>query len=406
MWLPERLGISPALPRSIQLAAIFYLAHIVAQGWIGASEGFLALAVIAAGVAIARRQLEIPFHPVYLPLGTFLAGSTLSAALAPDPLFSLRELGEWLAFLTFPLALALYRRVPRFATLAMRAFFLLAILLATWGIFEYFVLGHRTLEQRITGPAAHVMTYSGLLLPLTLFFLVIWLHDRKWHQMLAAAATGLALLLTFTRGAWAGWLVAFLTLVATRFRRAVVWIATVLILAVTFSPFPLFERFVSSFDLTRASNLDRLRMLEAGVEIIRDYPLFGVGPPMIEEFYPLYRKADAPRFRIPHLHNSPVQIWAERGVVAFAAYILILAVFLFVFARLRRDPFARNRADAGLAILIALSVNGLFEFNFGDTEVLLNMLDLFALLVFLTEEGAAGSEQARIESPSPLFSVA
>ena len=68
--------------------------------------------------------------------------------------------------------------------------------------------------------------------------------------------------------------------------------------------------------MQQSSNLDRIRMAEAGVEIIKDYPLLGVGPANVKEVYPLYRKHDAPRFRIPHLHNNVIQLWAERGVLA------------------------------------------------------------------------------------------
>ena len=74
-------------------------------------------------------------------------------------------------------------------------------------------------------------------------------------------------------------------------------------------------------------------MAEAGVEIIKDYPLLGVGPANVKEVYPLYRKHDAPRFRIPHLHNNVIQLWAERGVLALVAYLFLQFLFLRECAR-------------------------------------------------------------------------
>ena len=41
--------------------------------------------------------------------------------------------------------------------------------------------------------------------------------------------------------------------------------------------------------------IDRIRMAEGGIEMIKDYPVMGVGPAYIKEVYPLYRRADAPR---------------------------------------------------------------------------------------------------------------
>jgi O-antigen ligase len=158
----------------------------------------------------------------------------------------------------------------------------------------------------------------------------------------------------------------------------------VLILFFTFMPVSMFGRFASIFSTRQESNLDRIRMLQAGVEIIRDYPLFGVGPANIKPLYPLYRLPDSPRFRTPHLHNNVMQIWAERGIVALFAYLLLLYFVLRDCARGWRGP-ARQWAQAGGAVVISLTVAGMFEFNFGDTEVFYLLLDLCALVAVQLE---------------------
>jgi len=149
---------------------------------------------------------------------------------------------------------------------------------------------------------------------------------------------------------------------------------------------------VSSFDVHQSSNLDRIRMLQAGVEIIKDYPLLGVGPANIKEVYPLYRKPDAPRFRIPHLHNNLVQLWAERGILALAAYVLLIALFLRECARAWNGPESRF-AEVGVAVTVGLVAAGMFEFNFGDTEVFWIFLDICALVIAFTERPRQSNEQ-------------
>ena len=135
-------------------------------------------------------------------------------------------------------------------------------------------------------------------------------------------------------------------------------------------------------------------MIQAGVEIIKDYPLLGVGPANVKEVYPLYRKHDAPRFRIPHLHNNIIQLWAERGVLALAAYILLNVLFLREFWRGWRGPESRF-AEVGVGVAVGLAAAGMFEFNFGDTEVFWILLDTAALVVAFVERPRPSNE------PSP-----
>lgn len=410
---PSRLIPSGVLPpsRSLRVATLAYLAHILCEGWIGSSEAFLAIALIAATIAIVRRHAAVPFHALYLPLALFVVASlgsayveprsvealmadgdwpwfltfpSASALVAPRWVLPLLTSGEWFPFLTFPLALTLYANVRGLARTAVGAALALAIFQSTLGLAQFFLLGHDALERRIVGTTAHVMTFSGILLPLSLVFISTSLSRAgSTTHRIAAALTTLTLALTFTRGAWLGWAAGVLAILALRRPRVIPWLVPAALLALSFSPEPLFARLVSSFDLRQTSVLDRIRMAEAGVEMIRDHPLSGVGPGNVKEVYPLYRKEDAPRFRIPHLHSNPVQIWAERGVLALAAWIAIIVVFLAAAARARREGGSIPWADGGIAAAVGLTVAGLFEFNFGDTEVLLTMLDTWALALAL-----------------------
>jgi O-antigen ligase len=274
------------------------------------------------------------------------------------------------------------------------------------GLVQYFLGNQRDLEHRITGPSTHVMTYSGLLLPLSLFLIILVVHEKKPWMIASVTVVSLALLLTFTRSAWLGWLAAvFVLLLATR-PRWMVFVVTLLIAGFVVLPMSLFSRAVSSFDTRQSSNLDRIRMLQAGADMIRDYPLLGVGPANVKEVYPMYRKADAPRFRPPHLHNNIVQIWAERGVLAVAAYLLLLGLFIRECIRGWHGP-GRQFAEIGIAVTVALFYAGLFEFNFGDTEPFLLFLDLMALVIASLEAPAAEAVEPRRPSrPLPANEAA
>ena len=49
-------------------------------------------------------------------------------------------------------------------------------------------------------------------------------------------------------------------------------------------------------------------------------------------------------------------------------------------------------AEIGVAVTVALAAAGLFEFNFGDTEVFWVMLDVFALVIVFTERPQPSNE--------------
>lgn len=406
MWLTRRLALPDRTPPAVTLAVFFYLGHLFCSGWVASSEGFVALTLAAFGWALYRGEIRLTWHILYIPLLAYGIDSTVSALAAPREIHSFGENALWLKMALFPVVLSLYRQVPRSRILALRALLIYGVFAASFGLFQYFVLGDRGLDHRIDGPTAHVMTLSGMLVASSLLFLVLWLHDRSNRWLLGGTAVvSLALLLTFTRSAWLGWIVGAAALLVLRRPRLLAFAAALFLMFVTLAPMNLFSRMVSSFDTHQASNLDRIRMAQAGVEMIKDSPLLGVGPANVKDVYPLYRKADAPRFRIPHLHNNIIQLWAERGVVAVAAYLMLLALFLRECVHGWNGRESRF-AEAGVAVTLALATAGMFEFNFGDTEVFWTLLDVMALVIAWMESAAVEAGRTVPAEPAAPLSNA
>jgi O-antigen ligase len=378
----------------VRAASVFLLLHILLMVKIALLELMAFGAIFTLGWAIARKEARFSFHILDYPLFVFALASMLSS------LFSARSSYQaygvlWFKILIFPCAVMLYREVPRLRQLATYAFAIVAGGGACWGLLQFLFLDQRDLEHRISGPSSHVMTYSGILLPLSLMMLFLWWRQRKWWQLVACLLSTLTLLLTFTRSVWLGWAVAALVVVLVSRARIAFYALPVVILFITFMPLDLFSRLISTFDLKQSSNFDRIRMLEAGAEMIRDHPVLGVGLSNVKETYALYRKHDAPRPRPPHLHNNLVQLWAERGILGLASYLLLLALFLRECMAGWNGP-QRVWAEVGVAVAVSLTVAGLFEFNFGDTEVFYIMLNLFALVVVQLERPLPEANEARM----------
>jgi O-antigen ligase len=335
------------------------------------------------GLVIGAVVMVLTGFILYFPLALYGLASMVSSWLSVRSSYQ-AYMVLWFKILIFPVAIIIYREVPRLRALNTYAFAIVASGASCWGLLEFLFLDQRDLEHRISGPSSHVMTFSGLLLPLSVMFLFLWWRQRKWWQLLSFVLPTLTLLLTFTRSVWLGWAIAVLAVVLATRARIAVYALPVVILFITFMPLDLFSRLISTFDLKQSSNFDRIRMLEAGAEMIRDYPVFGVGITNVKETYALYRKHDAPRPRQPHLHNNVVQLWAERGILGLVSYLLLLALFLRECIAAWNGP-RHVWAEVGIAVAVSLTVTGLFEFNFGDTEVFYMMLNLFALVIVQLE---------------------
>lgn len=399
---PKRKGSSLiAHPSSlIRAASLLYLLHILLTVKIALLELTAFFSLFCLGWAIARKEAKLSFHILYFPLFVYGLASMLSSWFSAKS--SYQAYGVlWFKILIFPVAITLYRQVPRLRELATYAFAIVAGGGACWGLLQFLFLDQRDLEHRISGPSSHVMTFSGLLLPLSVMMLFLWWRQRKWWQLTACLLSTLTLLLTFTRSVWLGWVAAVLVVVLATRARVAFYALPAVILFITFMPLSLFSRLVSTFDLEESSNFDRIRMLEAGAEMIRDYPVFGVGLTNVKEAYALYRKHDAPRPRPPHLHNNVVQLWAERGILGLCSYLLLLALFFHECIAAWKGP-RRVWAEVGIAVAVSLTVAGLFEFNFGDTEVFYMMLNLFALVVVQLERPQPEANEA----PLPLVAAA
>ena len=155
------------------------------------------------------------------------------------------------------------------------------------------------------------------------------------------------------------------------------------------APASVTDRVYSVFDLQDPTNRDRFAMWQSGVHMIRDHPLTGVGPDMVQVVYPDYRVEGAVNATNPHLHNVPLQIAAERGLPALALWLwFIVATTRELLRGFKRD-ISRALAAGGLAALVAMLAAGMFEYNFGDSEFLM------LLLVIVTLPAAAARTDER-----------
>ena len=222
------------------------------------------------------------------------------------------------------------------------------------------------------------MTLGGTLIIVLALMLarVTMVARTAWGlEIVSAVPAALALALTYVRNAWLG--VGAAVLVLSGLTRRYAWLlGLVAVAGVALAvPSPLRHRALSIVDPADPTSRERLYFWHAGWRMVKDAPLLGLGPGGVKRHYPEYRDPAARRPSTGHLHNNAVQIAAERGVLGLAAWLSIWVAFFVQAGRiLTRLPAARagDRAlcAGSVAAVAGFLVAGLFEYNFGDSEVI------------------------------------
>ena len=271
-------------------------------------------------------------------------------------------------------------RRGRLLTLALSAS---GVAIAFVGLWQ-FAHGGADLENRIHATLSIYMTFSALVMIASCILLAILFEGRgrgRWIG-LGAVVPLAAMLLTFTRNAYVGMLAALLGYLLWRRPRGLLLLLPAVAVVVALLPAEIRGRMRSIGDLSDPSNRDRVSMLHAGLRMVGDHPVLGLGPEMVKYYYPLYRDPDAVHWSVAHLHNNALQIAAASGLPSAATYLALAILPIAASARrLKRErrPAVAAQLAAVLLASVALLVAGLFEYNFGDTEVEMATLLLWAL---------------------------
>lgn len=353
---------------------------------IAASQIVLAVLVLLWLYLVSRDVARAQSLPFDLPFSLY-AGFTLGSALYSfDPRASFPATKELLLLVVPYLLVSTLRKRETLESLVALVV-AVADIGALVGLWQYRFGDLSDINHRIHGFVGHYMTYSGLLMGAGLLafagFLFSGPRSRyRWFHLGSFLLIQSALVLSLTRSAWIGTLVAGLLLLLLKDWKLLLMAPLLAAVAALFLTGDV-ERRLLSFVRPDTSGWDRVYMLEVGSRIVRNHPFLGVGPEMVSAVYPIYVEPDARRHENPHLHNNLVQVAAERGLPALAAFLWFVAVSLYVAVReLRKSPSegtARALAAGALAVLLSGVVAGLFEYNFGDSEF--QMLFLFAMSV-------------------------
>jgi O-antigen ligase len=390
-----------------------------------ATKVALAAAAAAFLIQVVSRRDNLRGSILFVPYLAFLGTMILSLHGAVDIHAGIAEIYRW-AVTLFALAIALYGIRSRVSILAT------AVAMGFGVIFEGLLGVFQTLRD--TGPASFAITssisraygtfgkpntfaaYFELTGPL-LAALAVWSLARsirlfrryrreRFSGMLETTALRrelvihvalcvwfagssvlslLAIVASFSRGAWLGITAAAIVMVMLSDRRAALLLGSGAILIVIglfaggaqYAPPALKDRFGQLESQVRIFNsndvlvtnanfatVERMAHWQTGLAMFEAHPFTGVG---IGNFNVRFAQfAVNPAFRVSegHAHNYYINAAAETGIIGLTAYLWLILTGLWVSALAVRksvDPFARAIGIGAVGVTVALLVHNVVE---------------------------------------------
>jgi O-antigen ligase len=378
------------IKRRVDEATFFLtmLAVVLPVFSIAAAQGFLFLAFLSflfeKGI---RRETGISFPPLKAPLLLFMVFTLLAYLCSPEPEIGSPPLRKFVLFVIIILVVNDFSKPRLFQTY--QALFTAGFIAAGFSIYQYFFLSRGAVTDRLTGFMGHWMTLSGEMMLVFVALAAYFIFARPSPKLLwwiALGVVGLSLTLTLTRSVWVATIVGLLTLLWMRCYhwKSLAVVPLCLVLLLSMAPRVFRERMWSVFDSQNPSNYARLAIWKAGLRMIEAHPWVGVGPQRVSRVFYDYHPNSNDRYRYGffpvHMHNNLLQLAAERGIPCALAWLwLILKIAMDHWRGFRRDEGGTQTQTiyaVGFISVVVLFLAGLFEFNFGDSEVLMIFLFL------------------------------
>lgn len=367
------------------LSLIYALAPFASSTLVGlllvACAGFWLLLTLSDEVIPANVSSVTPIHLLVL---LYWGVAAIATALSPVKKAALNDLGTLTLYLLLFTLCARVLRSPRLRSWIIILYLHVSLIVSVYGLRQWF-FGATALATWVDpesplSKTTRVYSYlgnpnllAGYLLPAVIFSLVAIFAWQSWLKK-ALALTMLivntaSLILTFSRGGWIGLVVAFLAVMAL----LVYWksvemppfwrtwslpivlggLIGVLLLAVIFVE-PVRLRVFSIFaDRKDSSNNFRRNVWDAVFEMIRDRPIFGIGPGhnSFNKVYPLYQR---PRYTALSAYSIFFEVAVETGFVGLGCFLwLIIVTFNTAFLQIQR--LRRIRSVEGFWLIGAIA---------------------------------------------------
>jgi putative inorganic carbon (hco3(-)) transporter len=346
-------------------------------------------------------------------MAAFMAFTVIALLMSPQPEIGASAVRKFVLFAMGLLAANLVT-TPARARLSMIALLVVAAAGSAYALVQFGIGYARflstqnlsddpTVLARITGFMGHWMTFSGeQLLVWCAALPAMLVVKRRW--LFPLGLVGTALVLSFTRSVWLGALATFIVAALLMPRKLLLGAALPIAIVAAAASGLIYHRLSLSFQGQGfGPDSGRFELFIGGVRMIKDHPLFGVGPERIHTEFPRYYRGDdiaKVNFYYGHLENNIVQLAAERGLLCLAAFLWLIFELYASFIGMLKTATSETRwiILSALSALTGFIIAGFFAYNFGDSEVLL-------LLLFIVSVPYGVSRTVAVEEACPTHLV-
>jgi O-antigen ligase len=367
---------------------------LFAPASIAASQFMYGLALagfIGYLITAGKRTGLAPYPvPVMLVMILYVACQLVSMIKGGTDVLMIRE--EWL-FLMMVVGSVAFRNIKNL-TRVLDFFVAGIIIMGGYGIWQHFVgvdLYHQVLLDRMVfgyraiGNFSTYLTFSGFFAIASIFLVPVGFTAtnrlRKFLYLLASQIGLASLLFNYSRStifALVVGAIALVLLVGARYRR---WVSLVLLLTlavgIVVSP-DFLNRFKNlgetEFSIEYANS--RYAIWKTTVSMIKEEPLFGVGPGNYQAKYMEHRK-NRTGHNLSHAHNDFLNVAAVSGIPCLILFVLLwFLILMYLYKGYRRCPegFQRGLILGSFLASVVFLVMAQFEAFFADEEVRLLLM--------------------------------
>lgn len=344
---------------------------------------------------IKEKNLKFLYSPLYVPTVVFAITYLIGTVTSLTFVSSAKILMLHLAFMIFYVVLYNYLKDEKTYKVITSLFVVMGGIIALYGLIQNFfgIMGTESWVDENMFQNIKMRVYSTfgnpnvlgeflvLSIPLALAFTIR--SEKTSHRIFyfcILAVMSACMILTWSRGAWLGIMLAIMIFLVLTDRR---WLLCALIIVVVIPFIPvilnsnsaIIGRFTSIGNMADTSTAYRVSIWRSTIEIIKDHWISGIGPGS-DAFSMVYQgyAASGAEFAL-HSHNLYLQLITELGIGGIIVFAALIISFLKISAQ---NIFVNNKNTLKSSISIAcvsgiagLLLQGLTDYIWYNYKLLL-----------------------------------
>lgn len=322
--------------------------------------GLVIVTAISLFIKVIRKKRLIKITPIDITVIAFCIFIISGGLISVDMMSSIPKMLVFVCFISMYFIIKNIIRSEQLAVCCVRSLTVGAVGVSVFGFFQYFFGSVSTIWQDaemfsdIRGRAVSTFEnpnvlgeYLILVTPVIFAMCAASKHARtKFRYFVAFMLCSSCLILTWSRGAWLGFIAAVLLFILLSSHKTLactlLGIPALCLVASLFIDTSVINRFLSIGNTADSSTLYRFHIWEGTLGMLSDTWLYGIGigTEAFSSVYPRYALAGTEV--APHSHSLYLQITSEMGIFALVIFLLFCVTLVSMVLATLKNSSAKN----------------------------------------------------------------